>query len=207
MTFDEFSTVAASRGDGLHPKLRELFERTASFSSAETVVRQDGLLQAGPNPKSEENPPTNTPSRQRVSRLWHLGKPVILGAIALFVIECLSVQGVKAELGPCISAAPTTKEVIVYVSDMKRSVNWYHDNLGLNEVHIFRSIERDSRAVVMERDGNSVTLMPSGKEKIAGPDPQMICFPQKGFRDPTRPRIFLTDPDGTQVELAVAPND
>jgi hypothetical protein len=66
---------------------------------------------------------------------------------------------------------------------------------------------RDSRAVVMERDGNGVTLVSSGKEKHAGPDPQMVCFPQKGFRDPTRPRIFLVDPDGTSVELAVSPDD
>lgn len=131
----------------------------------------------------------------------------ILGSILLLLVGCFETTSARAELGPCTSAAPTTKEVIVFVSDMKRSVNWYHDNVGLNEVFIFRSIERDSRAVVMERDGNGVTLVSSGKERNAGPDPQMVCFPQKGFRDPTRPRIFLVDPDGTQVELAVSQDD
>ena len=207
MTFDKFDAFAASRGDGLHPKLRELLERTAAFPLSETIVRSDGLRQAGPNPKSEEIGPTDTLSRDRGSRLRRLGRPAILGAIGLLLTECLGMQSVKAELGPCTSAAPTTKEVVVFVSDMKRSVNWYHDNIGLNEVFIFRSMARDSRAVVMERDGNGVTLVSSGKEKLAGPDPQMVCFPQKGFRDPTRPRIFLVDPDGTSVELAVAPDD
>jgi Glyoxalase/Bleomycin resistance protein/Dioxygenase superfamily len=204
MTFDEFGAFAASRGDGMHPKLRELFERAATFPFSEVTVRPDGLLQAGPNPHSEEIGPTDAPSRDR---RWRSGRPAILGVIALLFVECLGMQSVKAELGPCISAAPTTKEVLLYVSDMKRSVNWYHDNVGLNEVSSFRSIERDPRAVVMERDGNGVTLISSGKERHAGPDPQMVCFPQKGFHDPTRPRIFLEDPDGTSVELAVSPHD
>jgi hypothetical protein len=207
MTFDEFCAFAASRDDGLHPKLRELFERAATLPFSEVTVRPDGLVQAGPNPKSEEIGPADAPSRGRRLPRLRSGKPAVLGAIGLLFINCLGVQSAKAELGPCSTAAPTTKEVIVFVSDMKRSVNWYHDNLGLNEVFIFRSIERDSRAVVMERDGNGVTLVSSGKEGITEPDPQMVCFPQKGFRDPTRPRIFLVDPDGTQVELAVAPDD
>ena len=204
MTFDEF---AASHGDGLHPNLCELFERTATFPFSEDIFRPDGLRQARPNPKSKKIGPTDTLSRDRGSRWRRWGRPAILGAIGLLLIECLGVQSVRAELGPCTSAAPTTKEVVIFVSDMKRSVNWYHDNIGLNEVFIFRSMARDSRAVVMERDGNGVTLVSSGKERHAGPDPQMVCFPQKGFRDPTRPRIFLVDPDGTSVELAVAPDD
>lgn len=204
MTFAEFDAFAAARGDGLHPKLRSLFERAAIFPLSELIVRPDGLLQAGPDPNSEENRPTDTPSR---GRRWRSGASAILGVISFLVVEYLGMQGVKAELGPCTSAAPTTKEVVVYVSDMKRSVNWYHDNVGLNEVFLLRSIERDSRAVVMERDGNGVTLVSSGKERKVSSDPQVVCFPQKGFRDPTRPRIFLEDPDGTSVELAVAPDD
>jgi hypothetical protein len=48
--FHQFNTFAASRGEGLHPKLRALFERVdgSPFS-----MRRDGLIQAGPSPDSE----------------------------------------------------------------------------------------------------------------------------------------------------------
>jgi hypothetical protein len=42
----KFSAIAAPRGEGLHPKLRDLFERVATFPNSE-VVRHDGMLQAG----------------------------------------------------------------------------------------------------------------------------------------------------------------
>ncbi|WGD50036.1 hypothetical protein QA641_30995 [Bradyrhizobium sp. CB1650] len=51
-SLDDFSAFAASRGEGLHPKLRELFMRTAAAPSSEVAVRPDGMLQAGPNPRS-----------------------------------------------------------------------------------------------------------------------------------------------------------
>jgi hypothetical protein len=44
---------AVARGEGLHPKLRELFDRTAARPPSELVVRGDGMLQAGPNPASD----------------------------------------------------------------------------------------------------------------------------------------------------------
>ena len=49
-TFDAF---AVARGDGLHPRLRELFDRTAARPFSELAVRGDGMLQAGPNPASD----------------------------------------------------------------------------------------------------------------------------------------------------------
>jgi hypothetical protein len=52
-SLNQFNTFAASRGEGLHPKLRELLERTVVSPSSEVVIRQDGMLQAGPNPGSE----------------------------------------------------------------------------------------------------------------------------------------------------------
>ncbi|SDN31999.1 hypothetical protein SAMN05444050_1261 [Afipia sp. GAS231] len=48
-----FDAFAAARGDGLHPKLRELFDRSAALPFSELTVRGDGLLQAGPDPASE----------------------------------------------------------------------------------------------------------------------------------------------------------
>jgi hypothetical protein len=54
MTFlRSFGAVAASRGEGLHPKLRSLLERAAAAPFSELSIRHDGLTQAGPNPDSE----------------------------------------------------------------------------------------------------------------------------------------------------------
>jgi hypothetical protein len=49
----KFSAIAASRGEGLHPKLRDLLEQAAAFPNPE-VVHYDGLLQAG-SPLVSEN--------------------------------------------------------------------------------------------------------------------------------------------------------
>jgi hypothetical protein len=51
--FHQFNTFAASRGEGLHPKLRALLERTAASPFSEISMRRDGLVQAGPSPDSE----------------------------------------------------------------------------------------------------------------------------------------------------------
>ena len=53
MTFHQFSILAASRGEGLHPKLRALLERAATSPFSEVSMRRDGLIQAGPSPNSE----------------------------------------------------------------------------------------------------------------------------------------------------------
>jgi len=52
MSMTNFNAIAAARGDGLDPKLRELLERAAVSAHSEVVVRADGMLQAGPNPRS-----------------------------------------------------------------------------------------------------------------------------------------------------------
>ena len=48
-----FDAFAVARGEGLHPTLRELFDRTAAQPFSELAVRCDGMLQAGPNPVSD----------------------------------------------------------------------------------------------------------------------------------------------------------
>jgi hypothetical protein len=53
-SFLKFSAIAASRGEGLHPKLRDLFERAGAFPNSE-VVHQDGMLQAGPPPPAKNS--------------------------------------------------------------------------------------------------------------------------------------------------------
>jgi hypothetical protein len=51
--FRQFSVLAASRGEGLHPKLRTFLERTVASPFSEVSMRHDGLIQAGPSPDSE----------------------------------------------------------------------------------------------------------------------------------------------------------
>ena len=51
--FHQFSAFAASRNEGLHPKLRTLLERAAASPFSEVSLRRDGLIQAGPSPDSE----------------------------------------------------------------------------------------------------------------------------------------------------------
>ena len=48
-----FDAFVVARGEGLHPKLRELFDRAAARPFSELRVRGDGMLQAGPNPTSD----------------------------------------------------------------------------------------------------------------------------------------------------------
>jgi hypothetical protein len=54
LSLSNFNAIAAARGDGLDPKLRELLERAAVSPHFEVVVRSDGMIQAGPSPRSGE---------------------------------------------------------------------------------------------------------------------------------------------------------
>jgi hypothetical protein len=51
--FLNFHALATARGEGLHPKLRMLFERAAMSTGADVAMRHDGFLQSGPDPASE----------------------------------------------------------------------------------------------------------------------------------------------------------
>jgi hypothetical protein len=51
-TFLNFHVFAATRGEGLHPELRLLFERAATCPVSDLVIRHDGLLQSGPDPET-----------------------------------------------------------------------------------------------------------------------------------------------------------
>jgi hypothetical protein len=55
-TFLNFNVFAAARGEGLRPELRLLYERAATSSVSDVVIRPDGLLQSGPDPASETVP-------------------------------------------------------------------------------------------------------------------------------------------------------
>ena len=67
-SFLNFHAFATTRGDGLRPELRALFERTAAAPRSELTVRDDGMIQSGPNPVSELSQCLHTPSRSSFTR-------------------------------------------------------------------------------------------------------------------------------------------
>ena len=52
-SFQAFHVFAAARGDGLRSELRAVLERAATDDHLEITMRRDGMLQSGPDPKSE----------------------------------------------------------------------------------------------------------------------------------------------------------
>jgi hypothetical protein len=67
-SFLKFHAFATTRGDGLRPELRALFERTAAALRSELTVRDDGMIQSGPNPVSALSQCLHTPSRTSITR-------------------------------------------------------------------------------------------------------------------------------------------
>jgi hypothetical protein len=57
----KFHSIAALCGDGLRPELQALFNRLAVDPHSELFVRDDGMIQTGPNPASETAPSNVTP--------------------------------------------------------------------------------------------------------------------------------------------------
>ena len=49
----KFHSIAALCGDGLRPELQALFDRLAIDPRSELFVRDDGMVQSGPDPASE----------------------------------------------------------------------------------------------------------------------------------------------------------
>jgi hypothetical protein len=56
--------IAALRGDGLRPELQALFDRIAIDPRSELFTRNDGMIQAGPNPVAEMAPTNVMPLRR-----------------------------------------------------------------------------------------------------------------------------------------------
>jgi hypothetical protein len=67
-SFLNFHAFATTRGDGLRPELRALFERVAAAPRSGLTVRNDGMIQSGPNPVSELSQCLHTPSRSSFMR-------------------------------------------------------------------------------------------------------------------------------------------
>ena len=64
MPFLSLDAFAAKRGEGLRPELRALFERLATASVYEAIVRSDGMIQSGPDPASAKSTLSQTPARR-----------------------------------------------------------------------------------------------------------------------------------------------
>ena len=57
----KFHSIAALCGDGPRPELQALFDRLAVNPHSELFVRDDGMIQAGPNPTAETAPSNVAP--------------------------------------------------------------------------------------------------------------------------------------------------
>ena len=91
--FHQFSAFAASRKEGLHPKLQALLQRAAASPFSEVSVRADGSIQAGPNPHSEA-----VTSRANVARLPR-ARPRAVGVSKSDIHELSPVNPKRERLG------------------------------------------------------------------------------------------------------------
>ena len=55
-SFRKFLSIASQCGDGLRPELQALFERLAVDPHSGLFVRNDGMVQSGPDPISAKAP-------------------------------------------------------------------------------------------------------------------------------------------------------
>src|ERR1700687_3837391 len=66
-SFRKFHSIAALCGDGLRPELQALFERLAEDPHSELFVRNDGMVQSGPDPISAKAPFPQSAGGRRAS--------------------------------------------------------------------------------------------------------------------------------------------
>ena len=153
-------------------------------------------------------------SSDATSRTWITvpalpNRPTSLLFAAIVLVTFVLSKDAAAELGPCTSAAPTTPDVVVFVSDIERSMRWYQESVGLAKIAEPSLSERGPgiRAIVMARNGVGVTLVSSLGFVPRNGDLQMVCFPLNGHPAPSAgfKSVFLVDPDGTSVELPASP--
>jgi len=65
----KFHSIAALCGDGLRPELQALFDRLAIDPHSELLVRSDGMIQSGPNPKSAKVDVASSPAKASIGHL------------------------------------------------------------------------------------------------------------------------------------------
>jgi hypothetical protein len=66
-SFRKFLSIASQCGDGLRPELQALFERLAVDPHSGLFVRNDGMVQSGPDPISAKAPLAQNAGETRTS--------------------------------------------------------------------------------------------------------------------------------------------
>ncbi len=109
-----------------------------------------------------------------------------------------------ATLAPCHLVAPTTRGVLVFVSDAGRALHWYQENAGLAETgrRIDRSLN-NALTVDIARGAAGLTLIESKGFTPSAQLPQMVCLVLDGPPAPPAGSHarYLKDPDGTNIEI------
>ena len=125
-----------------------------------------------------------------------------IAAVSLLAAAC-SVPA-AADMGPCNTAAPSTRTVHLFVSDVDRAARWYRDNAGLAEERRWVDPSFGGATLVqLGRDRAGLTLVAAPQQRGGFHDPQMLCLV---LDEASAPPVWsgtrhLVDPDGTSVEL------
>jgi hypothetical protein len=127
--------------------------------------------------------------------------------VLVLLIHCTDTRRAEAELGPCTTAAPTTPKVVVFVSDLDRSMRWYRDTVGLEASSPSAILQLGSIGIEMTKNRIGMTLVVSDGANHPSQTLQMVCFVLEGPPAPLpgSPPLFLVDPDGISVEVPALP--
>ena len=127
--------------------------------------------------------------------------------VLVLLIHCTDTRRAEAELGPCTTAAPTTPKVVVFVSDLDRSMRWYRDTVGLEASSPSAILQLGSIGIEMTKNRIGMTLVVSDRANHPSQTLQMVCFVLEGPPAPLpgSPPLFLVDPDGISVEVPALP--
>jgi hypothetical protein len=150
---------------------------------------------------SSQRAAINFPSTMPQRDIRKVGDKRTMCLALLFL--CIDIRCAGAEFGPCTTAAPTTPTVITFTSNIRRSVRWYRENVGLEVAKLEGGPRMGDSITLTARNGTGVTLAPLPGMAMSARDPQAVCFV---LDDPPAPSpgskpVFLADPDGTSVEL------
>jgi hypothetical protein len=140
---------------------------------------------------------------KRSNRYFSYARRVLATAAGAGFLAIACSAPAAAEMGPCKTAAPSTRQVHLLVNDVDRSSRWYQDNVGLVEERHGFDPDFGATVVQLGRGQAGLTLVSAPHQRGGFGEPQMACFVLEG--PPAQPvwygARYLVDPDGTSVEL------
>jgi hypothetical protein len=147
---------------------------------------------------------SNDTSNDRSPALFRPQRVLAAAVAAASLLAMACSTPAAADLGPCNTAAPSSRTVHLFVSDVDRAARWYRDNAGLTEER--RWVDPSFGGATLVQLGHrqaGLTLVSAPQQHGGFHDPQMVCLvldgpPAPPVRSGTR---HLVDPDGTSVEL------